>query len=343
MTNTNEAVLREALEKIVDSIPAYSEGQFFTEHFTPDGEQMGVQNHDPVSIIGYIEVAARAALAATATVAKDCGEPIDYAGDFVKLAIDEAEKRGLDYVSTRILRALLAKHATLKPEASTEPIILEQDHPEAARWYGMGYLDGTEASAEQPAVEECICVAFRRDDCAYCAAPIIKQPEVKMKPMIQYEQANGSTTYKQYVKDAVPKWAINVRPYVEAAPISEDTGKANSSSAAPSDWKQAVFDACTVAFIDCGESSNPRRAIESLIAAHVDIALDPTVSERAAALAAPSPTGESLSARNAALEEAAQIVSEEICSCCWNEEAQAFAEHAADAIRALKTVPGEPT
>jgi len=36
-------------------------------------------------------------------------------------------------------------------DAPAEPIILEEDHPEAARWYGMGYLDGTEQAASPSA------------------------------------------------------------------------------------------------------------------------------------------------------------------------------------------------
>ena len=289
MNNTNEAVLREICD--------------MQEKNYGDG----VETH-----VALIDLAkrGRAALAATATVAKDCGEPIDYAGDFVKLAIDEAEKRGLDYVSTRILRALLAKHATLKPEASTEPIILEQDHPEAARWYGMGYLDGTEASAEQPAGECWVCNGAG----------------------VEWDDTNKETPCSN--NDCA------------AAPISEDTGKevrvsgntgdgvlviptAPSGSAAPSDNLMYLFKLIVDEAEASGNSMEPSAWLYG------------AARKISAALAAP--TGESLSARDAALEEAAQIVSEEICSCCWNEEAQAFAEHAADAIRALKTTPGEPT
>jgi len=41
----------------------------------------------------------------------------------------------------------LARPAAKVADAPAEPIILEEDHPEAARWYGMGYLDGTEQAA----------------------------------------------------------------------------------------------------------------------------------------------------------------------------------------------------
>ena len=71
-------ILRDALQLIADSIPACDNGTFFTEHFTPDGEQMGIQQHDPVAIIGYISEVARAALAAAdADQAGDAGPTMD--------------------------------------------------------------------------------------------------------------------------------------------------------------------------------------------------------------------------------------------------------------------------
>lgn len=40
--------------------------------------------------------------------------------------------------------------------------------------------------------------------------------------------------------------------------------------------------------------------------------------------------------REEVLEEAAKAVEGEICGCCWSEDAQAFAEHAAETLRAMK-------
>lgn len=39
------------------------------------------------------------------------------------------------------------------------------------------------------------------------------------------------------------------------------------------------------------------------------------------------------------LEEAAATVEQEICSCCWSDDAQFAAEHCAAAIRAMKGKP----
>lgn len=43
----------------------------------------------------------------------------------------------------------------------------------------------------------------------------------EVEPMLQYDNHDGSTTFKQYAKDALPGWAKNVRPYVEASPKPE--------------------------------------------------------------------------------------------------------------------------
>ncbi len=40
--------------------------------------------------------------------------------------------------------------------------------------------------------------------------------------------------------------------------------------------------------------------------------------------------------RDEVLEEAAKAVEGEICGCCWDDDAQAFAEHAAETLRAMK-------
>ena len=53
------------------------------------------------------------------------------------------------------------------------------------------------------------------------AQPVAAIPEATGEPMLQYEQEGGSTTYKQYAKDALPGWAKNVRPYVEPTAIPE--------------------------------------------------------------------------------------------------------------------------
>jgi hypothetical protein len=49
-------------------------------------------------------------------------------------------------------------------------------------------------------------------------------------------------------------------------------------------WRNAVIDACVILFLDWDEN-NPRETISRLIEAETAIALDPAVSERAAALA----------------------------------------------------------
>jgi hypothetical protein len=69
-----------------------------------------------------------------AAIAQPSGAAIDYASDFVKFAIDEAEKRGLDYVLVRILRAIMAKHA-----AAPQPPVSAL---EFTRDYRLGYRNG---------------------------------------------------------------------------------------------------------------------------------------------------------------------------------------------------------
>lgn len=55
-----------------------------------------------------------------------------------------------------------------------------------------------------------------------------------------------------------------------------------------------------------------------------------------AVLAAATP-GQVDAVRDAALEEAATVCENEICTCCWDADAQAAAEHLAAAVRALKS------
>lgn len=47
-------------------------------------------------------------------------------------------------------------------------------------------------------------------------------------------------------------------------------------------------------------------------------------------------------AREDVIEECAKVCEQEICSCCWNDDAQAAAEHCAAAIRSLAAHPAEP-
>lgn len=58
------------------------------------------------------------------------------------------------------------------------------------------------------------------------------------------------------------------------------------------------------------------------------------VSELLAALSAERAKNAKL--REEVLEEAAKAVEGEICGCCWDDDAQAFAEHAAETLRAMK-------
>lgn len=52
----------EALQRIFDGVPAYHEGEFITLHFDENGNEIGVERHDPAAIIQSILGVAQAAI-----------------------------------------------------------------------------------------------------------------------------------------------------------------------------------------------------------------------------------------------------------------------------------------
>ena len=65
-TKSQSQILRDALTLIIDGVPIFADGAFITEHFSPDGEPIGVEQHDPVAIIQCMLGVASEALTAGA-------------------------------------------------------------------------------------------------------------------------------------------------------------------------------------------------------------------------------------------------------------------------------------
>ena len=324
MNNTNEAVLREALTDLI----AFAEEC----EVKIDGEWgMGrtLQQIDSAGDLPESIVNARHALAATATVAS--------ADDtyMLKREIHNLKRHIEDYCPA--------------PASAEQPAV--EAMARRLVWLAFVWNDHNFAAAHKEARIECDKWGIKtRGDAekfySTLAAPISEDTSEEPLGYVDGRPVFVGAELEQRVKDgwvrhnAQESWrGLNI----DWKNDMRWPAPADSSSAAPSDWKQAIFDACTVAFIDCGEASNAWRAIESLIAVHVDIALDPTISERAAALAAPSPTGESLS-----VPEGWKLVpiepTDEMRTACIHRAYQHEIDEDWDLmLAAAPTVPGEPT
>ena len=303
MTNTNEAVLREAINVMLRDV---------APHVRDTGHN-AVEREIRIAV-----VQARAALAATATVAKDGGEAVAWRWKWKDEILDTDHPMN-------------GWHADVAPNIHSrnkDNIIIEPLYTHTH----------SEASAEQPAGE----VELPN---GWVALSMVFDEDMNYPEEVAY----GPADMMARLGKKLDKYYADVIAKRLAAPISEDTGKADSSSAAPSnDERMARLGRYVTEFATKGGWEDDGEGAFEFIQRHsytvgfedaggkVGEFGTQTNGSRwpISALAAPSPTGESLSARNAALEEAACLV---MAGCGYNWQS------IAEAIRALKTVPGEPT